>query len=324
MDVISAKTEKALAMAEGHLNGQLSQLINDLRHNILGMIAHLEAAIVFPEDEVDEVVIDDVEKNIVAVRSQLRKLLQTVHTGRILRDGLMTAIIGKPNVGKSSLLNAMLREKRAVVTDIPGTTRDSIEEYVNIGGMPLRIIDTAGIRTTDDVVEKIGVDKSKDYIEKADLILALFDGSKPLGSEDEAIIALLKEHEALILLNKADLELQVSKEELEQKTALPVITLSTVTEHGLDELTKAITAKAYLGSNDGEEGSFVNDERQADILRKTDSHLKAALETIGSDMGLDFTSIDLRSAWEKLGELTGDTVGEDIIDEIFAKFCIGK
>ena len=324
MDVISAKTEKSLAMVEGHLNGQLSQLINDLRHNILGMIAHLEAAIDFPEDEVDEVVIDDVEKNIVAVRSQLRKLLQTVHTGRILRDGLMTAIIGKPNVGKSSLLNAMLREKRAIVTDIPGTTRDSIEEYVNIGGMPLRIIDTAGIRTTDDVVEKIGVDKSKDYIEKADLILALFDGSKPLGSEDEAIIALLKEHEALILLNKADLELQVSKKELEQKTALPVITLSTVTEHGLDELTKAITAKAYLGSNDGEEGSFVNDERQADILRKTDSHLKAALETIGSDMGLDFISIDLRSAWEKLGELTGDTVGEDIIDEIFAKFCIGK
>lgn len=324
MDVISAKTEKSLAMAEGHLNGQFSQLINDLRHNILGMIAHLEAAIDFPEDEVDEVVIDDVEKNIVAVRSQLRKLLQTVHTGRILRDGLMTAIIGKPNVGKSSLLNAMLREKRAIVTDIPGTTRDSIEEYVNIGGMPLRIIDTAGIRTTDDVVEKIGVDKSKDYIEKADLILALFDGSKPLSSEDEAIIALLKEHEALILLNKADLELQVSKEELEQKTALPVITLSTVTEHGLDELTKAITAKAYLGSNDGEEGSFVNDERQADILRKTDSHLKAALETIGSDMGLDFISIDLRSAWEKLGELTGDTVGEDIIDEIFAKFCIGK
>lgn len=324
MDVISAKTEKSLAMAEGHLNGQLSQLINDLRHNILGMIAHLEAAIDFPEDEVDEVVIDDVEKNIVAVRSQLRKLLQTVHTGRILRDGLMTAIIGKPNVGKSSLLNAMLREKRAIVTDIPGTTRDSIEEYVNIGGMPLRIIDTAGIRTTDDVVEKIGVDKSKYYIEKADLILALFDGSKPLGTEDEAIIALLKEHEALILLNKADLELQVSKEELEQKTALPVITLSTVTEHGLDELTKAITAKAYLGSNDGEEGSFVNDERQADILRKTDSHLKAALETIGSDMGLDFISIDLRSAWEKLGELTGDTVGEDIIDEIFAKFCIGK
>ena len=324
MDVISAKTEKSLAMAEGHLNGYFSQLINDLRHNILGMIAHLEAAIDFPEDEVDEVVIDDVEKNIVAVRSQLRKLLQTVHTGRILRDGLMTAIIGKPNVGKSSLLNAMLREKRAIVTDIPGTTRDSIEEYVNIGGMPLRIIDTAGIRTTDDVVEKIGVDKSKDYIEKADLILALFDGSKPLGTEDEAIIALLKEHEALILLNKADLELQVSKEELEQKTALPVITLSTVTEHGLDELTKAITAKAYLGSNDGEEGYFVNDERQADILRKTDSHLKAALETIGSDMGLDFISIDLRSAWEKLGELTGDTVGEDIIDEIFAKFCIGK
>lgn len=324
MDVISAKTEKSLAMAEGHLNGHFSQLINDLRHNILGMIAHLEAAIDFPEDEVDEVVIDDVEKNIVTVRSQLRKLLQTVHTGRILRDGLMTAIIGKPNVGKSSLLNAMLREKRAIVTDIPGTTRDSIEEYVNIGGMPLRIIDTAGIRTTDDVVEKIGVDKSKDYIEKADLILALFDGSKPLGTEDEAIIALLKEHEALILLNKADLELQVSKEELEQKTALPVITLSTVTEHGLDELTKAITAKAYLGSNDGEEGYFVNDERQADILRKTDSHLKAALETIGSDMGLDFISIDLRSAWEKLGELTGDTVGEDIIDEIFAKFCIGK
>ena len=324
MDIIGARTERSLSMATGHLAGHFSAGIQDMRHTILGQIAHLEAAIDFPEDEVDDVVTENVIKNVVDVRNKIRRLLRTAHTGRILRDGLMTAIIGKPNVGKSSLLNALLREERAIVTDIPGTTRDSIEEYANVGGVPLRIIDTAGIRATDDVVEQIGVDKAKAYVEQAALILALFDASRELTAEDEEILSLVDGREALILLNKSDLKPVLDVQQLKAKTSSEIIPVSTVDEDGLEALTKAIMAKVYTGDMSNDEGTFVNDERQAEILRRADEHLAACLRTIEAEMGLDFISIDLRSAWEKLGELTGETVGEDIIDEIFSKFCIGK
>lgn len=324
MDVISAKTEKSLNMATGHLEGKFSAVIHDLRHTILGMIAHLEAAIDFPEDEVDEVVVDNVEKSVVDVRNKIRSLLKTAQTGKILRDGLTTAIVGKPNVGKSSLLNALLREERAIVTDIPGTTRDSIEEYANVGGVPLRIIDTAGIRATDDVVEKIGVDKARHYMEDANLVLALFDASRALDEEDEEILHLLQDRDAILLLTKTDLPAVTTTAMLKQRMDAPVIAISTVTGAGLEELAQAITEKVYQGGISGDEGGFVNDERQVEILRQADQHLGAALRTIGADLGLDFISIDLRSAWEKLGEITGETVGEDLINEIFSKFCIGK
>ena len=324
MDIIGARTERSLSMATGHLAGHFSAGIQDMRHTILGQIAHLEAAIDFPEDEVDDVVTENVIKNVVDVRNKIRRLLRTAHTGRILREGLMTAIIGKPNVGKSSLLNALLREERAIVTDIPGTTRDSIEEYANVGGVPLRIIDTAGIRATDDVVEQIGVDKAKAYVDQAALILALFDASRELTAEDEEILSLVDGREALILLNKSDLKPVLDVQQLKAKTSSEIIPVSTVDEDGLEALTKAIMAKVYTGDMSNDEGTFVNDERQAEILRRADEHLAACLRTIEAEMGLDFISIDLRSAWEKLGELTGETVGEDIIDEIFSKFCIGK
>ncbi len=324
MDIIGARTERSLAMAAGHLAGHFSAEIQTMRHMILGQIAHLEAAIDFPEDEVDDVVTKDVIENVVDVRNKIRRLLRTAHTGRILREGLMTAIIGKPNVGKSSLLNALLREERAIVTDIPGTTRDSIEEYANVGGVPLRIIDTAGIRATDDVVEQIGVDKARAYVDQAALILALFDASRELTAEDEEILSLVDGREALILLNKSDLEPVLDVQKLKSKICSEIIPVSTVNEDGLEALTQAIMAKVYTGDMSNDEGTFVNDERQAEILRRADEHLAACLRTIEAEMGLDFISIDLRSAWEKLGELTGETVGEDIIDEIFSKFCIGK
>lgn len=236
----------------------------------------------------------------------------------------MTAIVGKPNVGKSSLLNALLQEERAIVTDIPGTTRDSIEEYANVGGVPLRIIDTAGIRATEDVVERIGVEKARQMVNEAALVLALFDGSRPLDKEDEEILELLQGREAIVLLNKSDLAPVVTAAMLQNKTKTAVLEISTKEQHGLDALTAAIQDKVYGGQVMTDEGSFVSDERQANILRQADSHLAAALNTIEAGMGLDFISIDLRSAWEKLGEITGETVGEDIIDEIFSKFCIGK
>ncbi|WP_455048328.1 tRNA uridine-5-carboxymethylaminomethyl(34) synthesis GTPase MnmE [Mitsuokella sp.] len=326
MDIIKARTETSLTMAAGHLTGHFSKLIKEMRHDILGMIAHIEAAIDFPEEEVDDVLTYDIQKNVVELSNKIASLLKTAHAGRILRDGLLTAIIGKPNVGKSSLLNSLLREERAIVTEIPGTTRDSIEEYANVGGIPLRIIDTAGIRATDDVVERIGVEKARSYVREASLILALFDASRPLDEEDAEILKLVKGRDAILLLNKDDLTPVVTPDTLHErvKKEVPVITISTRTKDGLEALTQEITKKVYAGTQAGEEGSFVTDARQAEVLRQADEHLAAAIRTIEADMGLDFISIDLRSAWEKLGELTGETVGEDIINEIFSKFCIGK
>lgn len=243
-----------------------------------------------------------------------------------MRDGLETAIIGKPNVGKSSLLNAMLRETRAIVTDIPGTTRDIIEEFANIGGVPLKIIDTAGIRATDDTVEKIGVEKARSYVDRADLILALFDGSSNLDHEDEEILSLIKGRKALIVINKSDLNAGSTVKESINKE-LPnheIIHLSTVNGAGMDALEEYIVDLVYSGTVEQKEGVFVNSVRQAELLRKACTHLDEVLNTIDQEMSPDFIVIDLRSAWEKLGEITGDTVGEDIIDQIFSQFCIGK
>ena len=325
MDVIQAHTGASLEMASGHLAGQLSSRIRSARHGVLEMIAHLEAAIDFPEDDVDEVVLEDVFRRVKEIRVQLAALLRSAHTGRILRDGLETAIVGKPNVGKSSLLNALLQEQRAIVTDIPGTTRDSIEEYANIGGVPLRIIDTAGIHATEDAVERIGVEKARGYVNRAALVLALFDGSKPLTAEDDEILQMVENREAMILVNKTDLDMVVDLQALRQRFPhKKVLEISTVSAQGLENLEDAIVAMVYGGAVRSEEGSFVSNARQADILQKADGHLEAALRTIDEGMSADFVVIDLRSAWEKLGEITGETVGEDIIDQIFSQFCIGK
>lgn len=332
MEIVSARTDRALRVAEGHLAGHFSGKIHAMRQKCLGLIAHLEAAIDFPEDEVDDVVIDEVERAVTQLRQEIRALLATAHTGRILRDGLPTAIVGKPNVGKSSLMNALLREERAIVTDIPGTTRDSIEEYADIGGVPLRIIDTAGIRETDDAVERIGVEKARGYIERAALVLALFDGAQPLGAEDEEILSLVAGRPALLLLTKSDLPpvttpaaLAAAYARCAGESAAPpaILAISARKEQGLSALAAAIGE--FAGTGGGlEEGSFVSDERSAALLRAADAQLGAALKTIGAGLSVDFISIDLRAAWEKLGEITGETVGEDIIDEIFSKFCIGK
>ena len=329
MDVVSARTDRALAVAESHLAGHFSGEIKAMRDRCLALIAHLEAAIDFPEDDIDDVATAEVERAVTEMRGALRRLLATAHTGRILHDGLLTAIVGKPNVGKSSLLNALLREERAIVTDIPGTTRDSIEETADLGGVPLRIIDTAGIRETSDTVERIGVAKAREYVEKAALVLALFDGSQPLTDEDREILSLIDGKQAIVLMNKADLGQVVTEKEIRQalssqtaSSSLPILSISTKDERGFDALTKAITRIA--GVTEAPEASYVTNERDIAILRTADEHLRAALATIARGLSPDFISIDLRSAWETLGEITGETATEDLIDEIFSRFCIGK
>ena len=325
MDVINAKTDMALRQATGHLTGSFSSELQSWRREILGFIAHLEALIDFPEEGVEEAELEKMRGEIEGLSAKFSGLISTASTGRILREGLMTAIIGKPNVGKSSLLNALLREERAIVTDIPGTTRDAIEEYADLEGVPLRIIDTAGIRETSDTVEQLGVEKSKEYIEKAQLVLALFDSSRPLDNEDEEILSLLQDQQAIALLTKKDLPEKLSAEELQKRLPeLPIISISTKGDKdGLADLARSVHAFVFKHGADPQ-AAFLRDEEEAEILKKARHHLQEAISTIDSDMGLDFISIDLRSAWEALGELTGEALGDDIVDEVFKRFCIGK
>ena len=322
LDVIQAKTSAALTVAQNQLAGKTSMAIREIRQAILNSAAHIEATIDFPEDDLDAVILAEVDKNISAQIKKLDGLLKNQAAGKILREGLETAIIGKPNVGKSSLLNFFAKTERAIVTDIPGTTRDSIEEFVNIGGIPLKIIDTAGIRNSGDAVEKIGIERARDCAQNAELILALFDSSRPLDDEDEEIFKLLPNRDALILLTKIDLPQVTFAADIAKKIpAAQVIEISLQSGAGTDKLLNAITER--VGVIDFEM-SFVRDEREADLLRRAVNHLHEAQETVRLNIGIDFVSIDLRAALECLSELTGEAVGEDVIDEIFSKFCIGK
>ena len=333
MDVITAKTERSLDAAHGHLSGRFSSEIKTMRHDILSMIAHLEATIDFPEDDVEDVVMDEAEAKIKEIKNRVDEMIASAHAGRILREGIVTAIIGRPNVGKSSLLNHLLREERAIVTDEPGTTRDSIEEYVNIAGVPLRIVDTAGIRETESRVEEIGVRKAEKYIDDAQLVIAMVDASESLSDEDKKILALLdeKRKDVICLLNKSDKETKISREEISSLVKLDsaddIISFSTKSSMGDSELERAILRRVYgkganLDTNDG--GVMAANEREADILRRASESLSATILTLTNGMSADFVTIDLRAAWETLGEITGETVGDDVVDEIFSKFCIGK
>jgi tRNA modification GTPase len=325
IDVIRSKTDASLRVAVGQLSGAFSEKVKTFRYEILRLVAQLEAAIDFPEDDIEDLASREVAAAVDKLVAQIDLLLSTAHTGKILREGLKTVIIGKPNVGKSSLLNALLGETRAIVTDVPGTTRDIIEEYVNLGGIPLKIVDTAGIRETADVVERIGVDKARAMMNEADLLLLLLDASIPLSQEDKEVLALLDKQPALIIVNKTDLPVAIDYHEVkgfaEGKT---VIKVSALEGTGVDEIEKAVADLVYSGRVSQTEGAFVSNVRHVQILDKTREHLVAALKTVGSGMPPDCTVIDLRGAWEKLGEITGETIGGDIIDQIFTQFCIGK
>lgn len=325
IDIIRAKTDASLRMAVSHLAGGLSAQIRTLRDDILAMIAHLEAAIDFPEEDIEELATEQAAAGINGLLAAIDKLLATAQTGRILREGLETVIIGKPNVGKSSLLNALLREKRAIVTDIPGTTRDIIEEYVNIRGVPLKIVDTAGIRETTDLVEKIGVERAQEIMQRADLVLLVLDASAPLSAEDRQVLEMLQQQQVIVLINKTDLPVQLELDEVMARMAgRRVLRISVLEGTGLDELEQAIVDMVYAGETAPSDSAFVSNVRHVAALRHARQRLADALATISAGMPPDFVVVDLRAAWEKLGEITGETVGDDIIDQIFARFCIGK
>ncbi|WP_272876595.1 tRNA uridine-5-carboxymethylaminomethyl(34) synthesis GTPase MnmE [Clostridium sp. Cult1] len=325
IDMIRAKTDRSFQVSLDQLEGSLSSEVKKIRDILLEMIAHIEVSIDFPEEDVEDITYDELEEKARLVKESIDRLLETADRGKILRDGLNTVILGKPNVGKSSLLNAILRENRAIVTNIPGTTRDIIEEYVNIDGIPLKIIDTAGIRITDDLVEKIGVDKAREMVDKADLIIAVFDASDNLSDEDHQIIDIIKERKSIVLLNKTDLPNKYNEDYL--KKLLPnkdIIITSIVSGVGIDKLEHAIKDMFYKGDLEVESDVVVTNLRHKNQLIKAKKNIEDGINGITLSMPLDCIEVDIKDCWENLGQISGDTIGEDILDKIFSEFCIGK
>jgi len=325
IDLIRAKTDKSYNVSLNQLEGSLSYKIKEIQNILLNMIAHIEVSIDFPEEDIEEVTYDELKVNANVVLEDIEKLLDTAERGKILREGLNTVILGKPNVGKSSLLNAILRENRAIVTDVPGTTRDIIEEYVNVDGIPLKIVDTAGIRDTEDLVEKIGVDRAKEVVEEADLIIAVFDASRELSQEDEEIIDLVKERKSIVLLNKTDLPNVYDSEKLAKIIGnKKIINTSIAKGEGIDELENTIVNMFYKGEVEVKGEVMVTNLRHKDQLQKAKKNVVDAINGIDMNVPLDCIEVDVKNCWNNLGEISGDTVSEDIIDKVFKEFCIGK
>ena len=325
IDVIKSKTDMAHEVAQSQLEGSLAKKIKDLRMNVTEVLAHLEVSIDFAEEDVEEITYKTLEEKALELRNEIKKLYDTAESGKILRDGLKTVIVGKPNVGKSSLLNSILGENRAIVTDIAGTTRDVIEEFVNIKGIPLKIVDTAGIRETEDVVEKIGVEKSRESFSTADLVIMVLDASRKLSEEDMEILESLKNKKTIVLLNKMDLEPQIELEKIEEfVNSEDIIKISALKHQGIEELQDKIEAMVYHGSVKNSSNLMITNSRHKDALFKAYESINDAISAIEQRMPYDFIEVDFKNIWDYLGYINGDTVREDLLDTIFANFCIGK
>lgn len=325
IDVINAKTEKEARVAERQLEGSLSRNIKKIQDEILDLMADIEASIDYPEYDIEETTNKKIENVMQDVKIKLEKLEESFRNGKIIKEGIRTAIVGKPNVGKSSLLNLMLGENRAIVSNVEGTTRDTIEEYINIKGVPLKIIDTAGIRKTNDEVEKIGVEKSLNISNTAELIIAVFDDSREFDEEDKKIVELIKNKQAIILINKTDMnkKLIINNEEIKNLNK-DIIEFSTIEEKGLDELYNTIENMFKLNQIDSDNSEIITNERQKQHILKAIEAEEKAMESAKANMPSDITAIAIKQILEELAEITGQSASEDIINEIFKKFCLGK
>lgn len=324
MDLIRAKTDESMKIALEQSEGKLSKQVEKINNKILDILAHIEAEVEFSEEDIDKVVNEKVIKDCEEVKGQMEDLLKNADKGKILREGLNVIIVGKPNVGKSSLLNALLEEKRAIVTDVPGTTRDTIEEYINIDGIPVKLIDTAGIREARNEVEKIGVERTKECIDKADLILFMIDGSREIDDEDMKIVEIAKNRDVIVIINKHDLPMNVDIEYI-KKTFYnkPVLYVSVKTNEGVSSIKEEITNFVYKGKVSVKD-IYVTNIRHKKALNDAIESIENGITTIKNGYPIDMASIDIKDAYLKLGEITGKTVSEDIIDRIFTNFCIGK
>ena len=325
IDIINAKTFQEAKISVKQLEGELSKDINEIKRDILDILVQIEASIDYPEYDVEDVTKQTAITKLEAVKTKLNKLQKTFKNGKILREGVKIAIIGKPNAGKSSLLNAILREERAIVTEIEGTTRDTIEEYINIEGIPFKIVDTAGIRQAKDEVEKIGIKRSKEIAEGSDFVIVMIDSSTKLTKEDKEVLKQIEGKNALIALNKIDKGQIITKDTEEiKKCNKQVIDISAINKTGIDNIFKTIIKKLQIGEIETANSYFVTNERHKEAINKAYKNLEEAINTIKNDMPIDIVAINIKEILESLGKITGESVSDNLIQEIFKKFCLGK
>lgn len=325
IDVIKAKTDKGFDVALNQLEGVFSKHIKQIRNKLVDILVNLTVNIDYPDEDIEEMTYDQLHNDLQNVRRDVEELLLSSETGKIMRDGLNVAIIGKPNVGKSSLMNSLLKETRAIVTEIPGTTRDTIEEHISIKGIHVRLTDTAGIRETNDIIEKIGIEKSKESFNQADLVIFIIDSSRPLEQEDFEIINVINPEKTIILLNKIDLKTITSKDDILGKIPnISIIETSMENQMGISEIEDKIVSLVYGGKISQNNNLIVTNIRHKDILEKAKKSLDDALSMVDLREAFEFIEIDVNSTYEALGEIIGETVQDDIINEVFARFCLGK
>ncbi|MGE7941214.1 tRNA uridine-5-carboxymethylaminomethyl(34) synthesis GTPase MnmE [Lysinibacillus xylanilyticus] len=326
MDLIRAKTDRAMNVALGQMDGKLSRLINDLRQALLETLAQVEVNIDYPEyDDVEEMTVPVLVEKCTWVRNEIIKLLQTSSQGKILREGLSTVILGRPNVGKSSLLNSLVQENKAIVTDIAGTTRDIIEEYVNVRGVPLRLVDTAGIRETEDIVERIGVERSREALRGADLILFVLNYAEELTAEDERLFETIEAMDYIVIINKTDLPQKIDLARVKELAGNHrIVTTSLLQEEGITELEEAIAALFFEGQIEAGDLTYVSNARHIALLHQAQATVEDALAGAQAGVPVDMVQIDVTRTWEILGEIIGDTVQESLINQLFSQFCLGK
>lgn len=324
MDIIRAKTDKSREIAMNQLKGGLLGKIRELRQDLLDTMAQEEVNIDYPEYDMDDMTGNQMKEVAQQVSTKISKLLQTAQEGKIMRNGLATAIVGRPNVGKSSLLNYLTQDEKAIVTDIAGTTRDTLEEYVSIKNIPLKLIDTAGIHETEDKVEKIGVERSKKAVQEADLVLLLLDGSRELSDEDRELLDFTKFKKRIIILNKSDLGSKITQEMIQKITDSPIVTTSILEKNNLDKLANEIERMFFSGIENSANQVMVTNQRQAGLLQKAQQSLQEVISGVENAMPLDLVQIDLKDAWDTLGEITGDSAPDELITELFSQFCLGK
>ncbi len=326
MDLIRAKTDRAMNVALGQMEGRLSKLIRHLRQEILETLAQVEVNIDYPEyDDVEEMTQQVMLEKSRYIKLEIDKLLQTSQQGKILREGLATVIVGRPNVGKSSLLNSLVQENKAIVTDIPGTTRDVIEEYVNVRGVPLRLLDTAGIRETEDIVERIGVEKSRKVLREADLILLVLNYADELTEEDKNIFKATEGMDFIVIVNKTDLPQKIDLNQVKEFAGnRKVITTSLVEENGVDLLEEAISNLFFEGSIEASDMTYVSNSRHISLLNQAQRAISEAIDGAENGTPIDIVQIDLTRTWEILGEIIGESVHESLINQLFSQFCLGK
>ena len=324
IDVINAKNEYALKSSVSQLKGSVLKVIKDIREKIIYHIAYIESALDDPEHISLDGYQEQLEEQVEQWKEKIRTLIASSENGKRMKEGIRTVIVGKPNAGKSSLLNVLLGEERAIVTDIAGTTRDVLEEQMSLSGISLNIIDTAGIRSTEDVVEKIGVKKAKTYARDADLIIYVVDSSTGLDENDEEIMEMIRDRKAIVLLNKMDLDCITTEEDIRKHLDKPVIPVSAKEEQGIDRLEQTVKDMFYDGSISFNDEIYITNMRQKAALKEALDSLEQVSVSIQNQMPEDFFSIDLMNAYEELGSITGESVGEDLVNEIFSKFCMGK